>query len=70
MLLRIRELRIDNDMSQQEVANLIGMSQTGYSKYEIGENQPPVETLIKLAKLYGTSVDFILGLTKDNKPYK
>lgn len=67
---RIRELRIDNDMSQQEVANYIGMSQTGYSKYETGDTTPPAETLIRLAKLYNTSVDYILGVTKEKKPYK
>ena len=70
MLLRIRELRIDNDMSQQEVANLLGMSQTGYSKYETGDVTPPAEILVKLAKLYNTSVDYLLGVTREKKPYK
>lgn len=70
MLTRLRELRIDNDMSQQEVAKLLGMSQTGYSKYETGEVVPPADTLIKLAKLYNTSIDYLLGVTKERKPYK
>ena len=70
MFVRIKELRIDSDMSQREVADRIGMSQTGYSKYETGEVTPPAETLIKLAKLYNTSVDYLLGITKEKKPYK
>jgi len=45
------------------------MSQTGYSKYETGENDIPTEILIKLARFYDTSVDYILGLTDERKPY-
>ncbi len=45
------------------------MSQTGYSKYEIGENNIPTDILIKLALLYGTSIDYLLGLTDERKPY-
>lgn len=66
---RIRDLRHDRDMNQTEVAKKLGMSQTGYSKYETGENDIPTGILIKLAKLYGTSVDYLLGLTKNPKPY-
>lgn len=67
MFYRLRELRIDNDMSQEDVAKYLGMSQTGYGKYEIGAVPPPVEVVIKLAKLYKTSSDYILGLTNDMK---
>ena len=66
---RIRDLREDTDMSQTTFAKLLGMSQTGYSKYETGENDIPTEILIKLAEIYGTSVDYILGLTDDPRPY-
>ena len=59
---RIRDLREDADMSQKEVAAYLGMSQTGYSKYETGENDIPTAVLIKLAKLYNASVDYLLGL--------
>ena len=60
---RIRDLREDLDMSQTEFAKLLGMSQTGYSKYETGENDIPTEVLIKMAKIHRTSVDYLLGLT-------
>ena len=59
---RIRDLREDADMSQKKVAAYLGMSQTGYSKYETGENDIPTAVLIKLAKLYDVSVDYLLGL--------
>lgn len=59
---RIRDLRNDKDMTQKEVAELLGMSQTGYSKYETGENDIPTHVLIALAKFYQVSVDYLLGL--------
>ena len=46
---RIRDLRTDHDLNQQQVADLLGMSQTGYSKYEVGTNDIPTQILIKLA---------------------
>ena len=49
---RIRDLREDRDINQTEVAKMLGMSQTGYSKYETGENDVPTLILIKLAKRY------------------
>jgi len=66
---RIRDLREDTDMNQTEFAKLLGMSQTGYSKYERGENDVPTEVLIKLAKIHKTSVDYLLGLTDTKMPY-
>ena len=63
---RIRDLREDNDLNQTQVARMLGMSQTGYSKYETGENDIPTAILIKLARFYNTSVDYLLGET-DNK---
>ena len=60
---RIRALREDRDLSQRQVAQMLGMSQTGYSKYETGENDIPTQVLIKLARFYDTSVDYLLGLT-------
>lgn len=58
---RIRDLRIDHDLSQKEIAEILGMSQTGYSKYETGENDIPTSILIALADYYDTSVDYLLG---------
>ena len=61
---RIRDLREDADMNQTVVAKYLGMSQTGYSKYETGENDIPTAVLIKLAKLYNVSVDYLLGISE------
>ncbi len=60
---RIRDLREDRDLSQTQVAKMLSMSQTGYSKYETGENDIPTAVLIKLARFYETSIDFLLGET-------
>ena len=69
MYRRLRDLREDNDLSQTALAKIIGMSQTGYSKYETGENDIPTNVLIKLANYYNTSIDYILGLTDVKEPY-
>ena len=66
---RIRDLREDSDMNQTKLAGLLGMSQTGYSKYETGENDIPVAILEKLADIYHTSVDYLLGRTDQKEPY-
>ena len=58
---RIRELREDHDLRQVDIAKQLGMSQTGYSKYETGENDIPTSILIALADFYGVSTDYILG---------
>ena len=65
---RIRDLREDKDLNQTQVAKMLGMSQTGYSKYETGENDIPTAVLIKLAEFYNTSTDYILGITDDPRP--
>ncbi|MEA4932454.1 MAG: helix-turn-helix transcriptional regulator [Lawsonibacter sp.] len=70
MYLRLKDLREDADLNQVQLARLLGMSQTGYSKYETGENDIPTQVLIKLAQLYKTSVDYILGLTNNKTPYR
>ena len=60
---RIRDLREDQDLSQKQVAQMLGMSQTGYSKYETGENDIPTAVLIKLADFFKTSIDYLFGRT-------
>ena len=70
MYKRIRDLREDRDLSQTEVAKFLNMSQTGYSKYEVGTNDIPTKILIQLAKFYNTSIDYLLGITDEIKPYK
>ncbi len=67
MYQRIRNLREDRDMNQTKIAKVLGMSQTGYSKYETGENDIPTAILIKLADYYGVSVDYILERTNNPK---
>lgn len=69
MYQRIRDLREDRDLSQREVAKILGMSQTGYSKYETGENDIPTRVLIALADFYDTSIDYLLGRTDEREPY-
>ncbi len=66
MYARLRDLREDRDLTQTQVAKILGMSQTGYSKYETGENDIPTHVLIKLADFYDTSIDYLLERT-DNK---
>jgi transcriptional regulator with XRE-family HTH domain len=66
---RIRDLRTDRDLNQTQVAKLLGMSQTGYSKYETGENDVPTQVLIRLARFYDTSVDYLLGETNERRRY-
>ncbi len=61
---RLRDLREDKDLSQKQVAEMLGMSQTGYSKYETGENDIPTAILLKLADFYGTTTDYLLGRTQ------
>ena len=63
MKLRIRDLREDNDYTQKFVAEYLMCDQSLYSKYERGERQLPLDFAIKLAKLYETSVDYIVGIT-------
>ncbi len=60
----IRNLREDNDITQQEIADYLHIKQTTYSKYELGKINIPVEVFIKLAKYYHVSVDYLLGLEK------
>ena len=69
MYRRIRDLREDHDLTQKQVAQLLGMSQTGYSKYETGENDVPSAVWDKLAHFYDTSVDYLMGRTDERKPY-
>ena len=67
---RIRDLREDLDLNQTQIAKMLGMSQTGYSKYETGENDIPTAILIKLANYYNTSIDYLLGQTDIKKRYR
>lgn len=70
MYSRLRDLREDKDMNQTQLAKILGMSQTGYSKYETGENDIPTSILIKLARFYNTSIDYLLGETDNPQRYE
>lgn len=66
---RLKDLREDHDLSQEQVASYLGMKQPQYSRYERGYRDVPTDVLIKLARLYSTSTDYILGLTNRSDPY-
>ncbi len=63
MYRRIKDLREDNDLKQKDVADYLNCSQVCYSNYELGKRDIPTDVLIKLAKFYNTSIDYILELT-------
>lgn len=67
MFQRIRNLREDNDLKQEQVAKILNMSQTGYSKYELGSRDIPIEVFIKLARFYNVSIDYLAGETDNPK---
>ena len=67
--MRIREIREDKYLAQSDVAKILNVSQVAYSFYEIGKRQIPIDLLIKLAKYYNTSTDYLLELTDERKPY-
>ena len=66
---RLRDLREDHDLTQDNVADYLDMKQPQYSRYERGLRDIPTDVLIRLAKLYQTSTDYILGLTNNPKPH-
>lgn len=67
---RIRDMQIDRGLTQKEVAKVINVKQNTYSQYEIGVLNYPLDVVIKLAKFYGTSVDYLVGLTDCPVPYE
>ena len=66
---RIRTLRNDNDKTQAEIAALLKVGQRTYCDYEQGKTRIPVDSLIKLAKLYNVSMDYICGLSDVRAPF-
>ena len=67
---RIRDLREDHDLKQSAIAAQLGITQTCYSKYEIGTCEIPVPILIQLARIYNTSIDYLLGETSNPNRYE
>jgi len=70
MRLKIRDVREDHDLTQQQVAQYLMCDQSLYSKYERGERDVPLNVMIKLARFYKTSIDYLVGLTENKKPYR
>ena len=63
---RIQDLRIDSDLSQKKIGEILHISQRSYSHYETGSRNIPIEMLIRLADYYDTTIDYLVGRT-DNK---
>ena len=70
MRLIIRDLREDNDYTQKQIAEYLLCDQSLYSKYELNKRDIPLQLIIKLAKFYNTSIDYLVGLTDNPNPYK
>lgn len=66
---RIRNLREDKDLKQKNLAEVLSIGQTTYSDYELGKLNIPVPMLIRLAKYYNTSIDYLVGITDEKAPY-
>ena len=66
---RIREIREDHSLTQQKIADYLHIGQRTYADYESGKTRIPVDSLIKLAKLYNVSMDYISGISEVQKEY-
>lgn len=69
MYVRLRDLREDNDLTQEDLATFLSCTQACYSRYESGERDIPTSILKKLANFYKTSIDYLLDETDEMKPY-
>ena len=69
MDLRIRDLREDKDLKQAAVAAYLLCDQSLYSKYERGERELPLRLAVRMAEFYGVSVDYLVGVTDEQRPY-
>lgn len=67
--MRLRDIREDMDITQTELADILHIKQNTYSQYENGQRGLPIEILIKLADIFNTSTDYILGITDIRTPY-
>lgn len=66
---RLKDMREDNNKSQKEIANILDLQQNSYSQIESSKNNLQIDHLIKLARFYNTSTDYLLGLTDNSMPY-
>ncbi len=67
---RLRDLREDKDLTQEQLVHILNMHKTTYTNYEQGKREPPFELIIRLAKFYEVSIDYIAGLTNDPRRRK
>ena len=67
---RIQDLRIDSDLSQKKIGEILHTSQRSYSHYETGSRNIPIEMLIRLADYYDTTIDYLVGRTDNKEPIK
>lgn len=67
---RIQDLRIDSDLSQKKIGEILHISQRSYSHYETGSRNIPIEMLIRLADYYDTTTDYLVGRTDNKEPIK
>ncbi|MBP3470492.1 MAG: helix-turn-helix transcriptional regulator [Lachnospiraceae bacterium] len=67
---RLQDLRVDHDLRQQDVADILCCQRNVYRRYECGEREIPTWVLVKLSEYYHVSIDYLLGLTDEKKPYQ
>ena len=67
---RIQDLRVDSDLSQRQLGEILHISQRSYSHYETGSRGTPIEMLIRLADYYDTTIDYLVGRTDNKAPVK
>ncbi len=67
--MRLKDMREDSDMTQKQIADILHIRQSTYCQYENGQRQVPIAVLIELARIYKTSVDFLIGITDQRTPY-
>ncbi len=67
--IRLENLRVDHDKTQAEIAEYLGCQREVYRRYEKGSRQIPIDFLIKLSELYQVSIDYIVEITDEKKPY-
>lgn len=66
---RLRDLREDANLKQENIAQILGMKQQQYSEYERGKREVPIKVFIKIAQYYDVSIDYVVGLTNDKRKY-
>lgn len=68
--LRIKDLREDNDLTQQQIADVLGTSQTMYARYERGANEMPLRHLCTLSQFYNVSLDYLCGVSDVKRKFR